>query len=102
MHQKLADRGLACISVTVDEATDEESVNKARTFLVNQKATLENYLLNESAEVWQRRLDAEGPPAIFVFDRQGKRAAKFGVNGVEPFTHEQIEKLVLELLDRKP
>lgn len=102
MHQKYADRGLVCLSVSVDDATEPEGVEKARKFLIQQKATFGNYLLTEPSETWQSRFDAVGPPVIFVFDRQGKRAAKYGVNGIEPFTHEDIEKLVVELLDRKP
>jgi len=40
---------------------------------------------------------------VFVFDRQGKRAAKFEVDPArKPFTYADVEKLVVELLERKP
>ena len=40
-----------------------------------------------------------GPPAVFVFDREGKRAAKFvSEDGKEPFTYEEVEALVRKLL----
>lgn len=102
MHQQYADRGLVCMSVAVDEPSEMEAVERARTFLVQQKATFANYLMDEPTEVWQNRWDANGPPVIFVFDRQGKRAAKYGVGGIEPYKYEDIEKLVVELLERKP
>ncbi len=94
---------MVCLSVAVmiDRADAEEKM-RAESFLVGQKATLTNFLLNEPDETWQSRFAANGPPIIFVFDRQGKRAARFGTGGVEDFSHADVEKLVLELLDRKP
>jgi len=105
MHKELADRGLVCMSVTVDDPADKEALQRAEAFLKKQNATLANFLLNEPEEVWKKRWDTELVPVIFVFDRQGKRAAKFpvsGPDGIEDVKYADIEKLVRELLDRKP
>jgi hypothetical protein len=105
MHRKYAERGLVCLSVAVDPPDNKEAAQRAEKFLVKQNATFANYLLDEPEGVWQNRWDSNGPPVVFVFDRQGKRAAKFPVvseKGPEPFEYTDIEKLVQELLDRKP
>jgi len=102
MHKKYAERGLSCFSVTVDPPNNPNAKAKALTFLEKQQATFANFFLDEPEGVWQNRWDINGPPCIFVFDRQGKRAGKFAVNPDKPFTYADVEKLVVELLERKP
>jgi thiol-disulfide isomerase/thioredoxin len=100
LHHKYGSRGLVCMSLTVDPA---ESRDDALKFLVKQKATFANYWLDEKAEVWQERWRIIGPPAVFVFDRQGKRAAKFySEDDNKPFTYAEVEKLVQQLLALSP
>lgn len=103
MHQKYADKGLVCLTVSVDDPAKAEGVARAEKILSKEKAVFANYLLNEKEEVWRERWNSNNLGIIFVFDRQGKRAAKFGENGIElDSPYEAIEKLVEELLDRKP
>jgi hypothetical protein len=93
MHHKYAKDGLVCMSVSVDDKDDKA---KALAFLTKQKATFANYLIDEEAEVWQKRLDVPAPPGVSVFDRSGKRVKTF--TSEDPFTYEDVEKLVAPLL----
>ena len=76
LHQDRAKDGLVCISVAVDD----ELKPAILAFLTKQKATFANYWLDERATVWQDQWDIKGPPAVFLFDRQGRRAARFDCN----------------------
>ena len=62
----------------------------------DSKATLTTYLLDEKPEVWQKKLNAEAVPFLFVFNREGKVEQKY----LEA-KHEAVEKLVEKLLKRK-
>ena len=96
LHQKYAKDGLVAMSVSVDTPEDR---GKALDFLQKQKATFANYWLDEKGKFWQEKLDITGPPAVFVFDRQGKRAGKFDTNDSDKtYTYDDIEKLVQQLL----
>jgi thiol-disulfide isomerase/thioredoxin len=98
LHERYAADGLVCISVTVDKA---EQHTAALVFLTRMKATFANYRLTDPVEVWQKAWKINGPPAVFVFDRNGKRAARFdGEDEKKPFTYEnaQVEALVRKLL----
>ena len=75
LHQDRAKDGLVCISVAVDD----ELKPAILAFLTKQKATFANYWLDERATVWQDQWDIKGP-ARRLFDRQGRRAARFDCN----------------------
>jgi hypothetical protein len=96
MHKKLAKAGVTAVSVCLlnDDDKADDIRAKALKFLRGQKAAFPNFVLDEQPAVWQARLGFDGPPAVFVFNREGKIAQKFtgGVN------HEDVEKLVVELL----
>jgi hypothetical protein len=96
MHHKYAKDGLVCMSVTVDDKDDRE---KALKFLKDQKAEFPNYLIDEEAEVWQKRLEVSAPPGVIVFDRDGKRVKTF--TSEDPFTYADVEKAVEPLLANK-
>ncbi len=100
MHQKYARDGLVCISVSLDE--DEEAKAEAHKFLIEQKATFANYRLNEEREVWQARWQTKAPPVLFVFDRQGRRAARYTDDSRKSHTPEDVEALVRKLLRATP
>ena len=96
MHERYASRGLVCLSVSVDP---QDRHAAALAFLQSQRATFANYLLDEANSTWQEKWDINGPPAVFVFDRQGKRAGKFDCNDPEkPYGYDDVAKLVQELL----
>ena len=93
MHEKYGKKGVACVSVSVDSVDDKDDV---LAFLKKQKATLTNYLLDEKQKVWQEHFGIDGPPAVLVYDRDGKLAKKFVPD--EDFTYADVEKLVVKLL----
>ena len=95
MHNKYAKGGLVCISVSVDEPDNKE---KTLAFLNKQGATFANYLVDEPAEVWQKRLDVGYPPSVIVIDRDGKRIKRFTAD--ETFTYEDVEKVLEPLLKK--
>jgi hypothetical protein len=98
MHQKYRDKGLVCMSVSLDEAPGKQDALK---FLIEKKATLTNFWLDEDGEVWQNRFNVIAPPLIYVFNKEGRRAAKF-YSPDKPYTHEDVENLVNKLLQAKP
>jgi len=97
MHRKYEKQGLVAVSVSVDDIEDKETPDEVLKFLRQQKATLANFLLNETPEDWQKKLKIESVPAVFVFNRAGQIEQKYG----EAPKHEEIEKLVEQLLRRK-
>ena len=96
LHEQYAADGLVCLSASVDDASKQDA---ALAFLVRQKATFGNYRLTDKQEVWQKAWKIGGPPAVFVFDRAGKRAARFdSEDEKKPFTYEEVEAVVRKLL----
>jgi hypothetical protein len=93
MHEKYAGKGVACVSVSIDSIEDKDDV---LAFLKKQKATLTNLLLDERQKVWQQHFDIAGPPAVLVYDQEGKLAKRFTPD--EDFTYADVEKLVQKLL----
>jgi hypothetical protein len=97
MHRKYSDE-IVCMSVSVDEADRKDA---ALRFLQKQGATFANYWLDEPSTVWQDRFEINGPPAVFVFDQEGAIAQKFDSSDPDkPYTYEDVEILVRELLKR--
>jgi peroxiredoxin len=96
MQKRFAKDGVVCMSVSVDEVKNH---GKALDFLKSQGATFANYLLDEETAFWQEKWDMNGPPAVFVFDQQNQRAAKFDCNDPDkPYDHEDVDKAVRQLL----
>jgi len=83
------------------EQEDAQTRGRVVAFLTRVGATFPNFLLAEEQEVWQDKFGALSPPVVFVFDRKGRRAAKFDPDKTK-FTYEDVEKLVRELLREKP
>jgi hypothetical protein len=99
MHRKYGPEGLVCLSASLDEPDRHQA---ALEFLKKVNADFAHFRLDEDQELWQAKFQIAAPPAVFVFDRQGRRAGKFDNQGEKPFTHEDVEKLVQELLRSKP
>jgi cytochrome oxidase Cu insertion factor (SCO1/SenC/PrrC family) len=93
MHAKYAKKGVVCVSVSVDQVDDKEDVLK---FLKKVKATLVNYLLDERPKVWKDHFGVVAPPAVFVYDRDGKFVRKFEPG--EEFSYADVEKVVQKVL----
>ena len=98
MHNKYKNEGLVAFSCALDNTERKGIQEKLLKFLKEKKATFPNFLLNETdEEVWQGKLKIDGPPAVFVFDPEGKPAKKF----TENFTYEDVEKVVSDLIKKK-
>ncbi len=95
LNESDAAKGLVCISVSVDPVTKKDQALK---FLTAQKATFANFLLDEDAEWWTKRWGISSIPAVFVFDREGRRAAKFSDN----VRYADVEPIVKGLLAASP
>ncbi len=97
MQKKYAGDGLAAVSVSLDDADEKETKAKVLKFLTKQNAVFTNLLLTDAPEVWRKRLDIAGPPAVFIYDRDGKLVKKFD----DEVKHEEVEKIVSGLLKKK-
>lgn len=102
LHRQYADKGVVCMSVALDLPADKgkpEPPPGVLKFLQKQKAAFANYWLDEEPKVWTEKWHIQGPPAAFVFDREGRRAGKFdSENSDKPFDYEDVKKLVQKLL----
>jgi hypothetical protein len=96
MHNKYAKDRFAAFSCALDDPETKGIQEKLLKFLKEKKATFSNFLLNETDETWQEKLKLDGPPAVFVFDREGKPAKKFTAK----FTYEDVEKVVADLMKK--
>lgn len=93
-HQRLADRGLAVIAVSLDDPEEEPTVRK---FLTEQGATFENLLArsgasSESVAAFEIRNGAV--PFYKLYDRAGKLRRTFSA----PIDPAEIETAINELL----
>jgi thiol-disulfide isomerase/thioredoxin len=98
LQQEHRSEGLVCISVSVDLP---KAKPRALEFLKKVDSTITNYWLDEAPTFWAKRWDVNGPPVMFVFDRTGRRAGKWGTED-KPVDLEEIDKMVKELLQAKP
>jgi hypothetical protein len=97
MQKKYARDGLAAVSVSLDDLSDRGVKDRVIAFLKTQNATFTNLMLDEPVEAWQKRLEIDGMPAVFVYNRDGTVAKKFK----DDFEYADVEKFVQELLTKK-
>jgi thiol-disulfide isomerase/thioredoxin len=97
MQQKYATNGLAAISVSLDDPSQPGVTEKVLRFLRSQNASFTNLILDEKPEFWQDKLNFDGPPSVFVFDRQGNIKKQFK----DEFSYAEVEALVKELLAKQ-
>jgi len=100
LHQKYAPKGLAVISVSLDEPDDRESVQE---FLAQKGATFDNLLSSSGAgnEAFRAfEIENGALPHYKLYDRQGKLRKTFAADplATKQFTSEDIEHAVQELL----
>jgi hypothetical protein len=74
MQKNYARDDLALVLVSVDENPQDPEVQAAvREWLKKRNAAASvNLALNEKPELWQAKLRFDGPPAVYVFNREGK------------------------------
>ena len=99
LQKTYAKDGLVCISLTTDPAAKRETALKK---LKDLESTIANYWLDEKPDLWLTKFDTGGPPVAVVFDRDGRRAAKFDSSDPDkPFDYTDVEKVVKELLKKQ-
>ncbi len=98
MHQKYASKGLAVISLCLDDATDKKAVSEAEKFLKEKNAVFTNILLDENFGEGFDKLDVSTIPAVFIFGQDGKEVKRFTMDDPShQFTYDQVEKFVIDL-----
>jgi len=99
MHQALGRDGVVAISETIDDTDDKAAPPKSPR---GKKATIQNFLLDEPAEVYQKKFDIGPVPAVLVYGRDGKLAKKFNaVDKETAFTYKDVRNLVESLISSK-
>jgi hypothetical protein len=93
LHEKYAKDGVVAVSVSLDDAKDDAALDAVLKFLVKNNAGFTNLILNESQEFWQQKFKMDGPPAVFVFNREGKWTQFVGAEH-----YPEVDKLVAEFL----
>ena len=99
MHHRYKDKGVAFVSLSVDNREDQRAIAAAREFLRKQNAVFENYLLDENILQDFEKLDLLGIPAVLIYDREGRR--RYKLTGDDPqrqFTHQDVEQAVATLV----
>jgi hypothetical protein len=107
MHKKYAKDGFVAVSVSFDDPRDAKARKNVEAFLQKQSATFLNVILDAKPEEWTKKLTIDGPPCIYVFNRDNHTALKMPlldakreiIEGTEP-DFAKIEKKVIELLKK--
>ncbi len=102
MHAKYAKKGLAVVSLSLDDSDKPKKVAEATAFLKEKKAAFANYLLDETADDAFEKLNITAIPAVFLFGPDGKEVKRFTLEDVNnQFTYDQVEAFVKAYLDKK-
>src|SRR5579859_7646665 len=96
MHRKYAGKDFVAISVNLDDPNDAKARAKVQKFLEKQKATFTNVMLDAKPEVWQEKLKIDGPPCIYVFDRDNRFVKKLPVLSDKPSETEAADYSIVE------
>jgi thiol-disulfide isomerase/thioredoxin len=102
MHRKYAPRGLAVISLSLDDPTNKAAVSEAEKFLSEKKAVFTNILLDENFGDGFEKLNISAIPAVFVFGPDGKEVKRFTMDDPNnQFTYDEVDKALASLLGVK-
>lgn len=104
LHNKHQGGDVVCLSMSIDYdgipgKPPEYYREKVMKFLTKVHSTLDNYLLTQESTQWYEEVGLNALPAVFVYNRQGELVRRFDNDSSdEPFTYEEINKLVDKLL----
>jgi thiol-disulfide isomerase/thioredoxin len=102
MHRKFSKKGLAVISLSLDDPSDKAAVQEAEKFLKERKAAFTNILLTENFGDGFEKLNINAIPAVFIFGPDGKEVKRFTMDDPNnQFTYDDVEKTVKALLGEK-
>ncbi|KAJ3049674.1 hypothetical protein HK102_012441 [Quaeritorhiza haematococci] len=95
MHEKYGTKGLAVVSLSLDDAEDSKAIAEAEKFLKDKHATFTNVLLKEEFGAGFDRLDISAIPAVFLYGPDGKEVKRFTMDDPNnQFTYDEVEKEV--------
>ena len=105
MHKKYADKGLVCVSISMDKAGpgDEYKQEKVLDFLKEKEAAFPNFIV-ANPEADEKKIEARfgefsGIPYMVVFDKTGRRAWDSASSPFPPKeSAEKLEKLIQDQL----
>ncbi len=82
LYNRYKDQGVEFVSMSVDDREDKAAVEQARQFVLRQKATFRNYLMDENIMQSFEKLGVQGIPDVFLYDRAGR--LRYDLNGNDP------------------
>jgi thiol-disulfide isomerase/thioredoxin len=98
LHRKYARDGFVAVSVSLDNPEDAGVRASVERFLTRQQAHFTNVILQARPEEWQKKLNIDGPPCVYVFDRDNRSVQK--LVGDDQINYQRIEEEVVKLLGR--
>jgi thiol-disulfide isomerase/thioredoxin len=102
MHRRFAGKGLAVISLSLDDPSDKAAVAEAEKFLKEKNAQFTNVLLDENFGEGFEKLNINTIPAVFIYGADGKEVKRFTMDDPNnQFTYAQVEKALASLLGDK-
>jgi len=102
LSQRYQDRGVAFLSLSLDDREDEAALAFGKEFLNRQQADFAHYLLDEDLLDGFEKIDLQTVPAVDVYDRTGKLHVRFtGDNPNKPFDEEDIADSIENLLQER-
>jgi hypothetical protein len=96
LHEKYEKEGLVALSVSLDDPNETGAKESVLKFLRTRSASFTNLILDESQDFWQKKFNMDGPPSVYLFNREGKW--KQWVGG-DPYP--EVEKLAVQFLKEK-
>lgn len=103
MHEKFGPKGLAVISLSLDDVDDKKALRSAEEFLKEKKATFANFYVDEEFGAGYEKLDISAIPAVFLYGPDGKEVRRFTLDDPDhQFSYVDVEEAVEALLAGKP
>ncbi|HKI85968.1 MAG TPA: TlpA disulfide reductase family protein [Thermoanaerobaculia bacterium] len=99
LARRYTGRGVRFVSLSLDDRSDAEALAWARHFLSAQTTPFPSYLLDEPLGSGFDRLELQGIPAVFLYDRAG--ALRFRLTSDDPrdqVTEKRVEGAIRRLL----
>jgi hypothetical protein len=100
MQRKHSSADFTAVSVSLDDANDKPVRKKVDTFLQKQGADFPNFIREGPAEAWLEKLDAIGPPVVYVFDRDNHFVLKEPRDKGGEVDYEAVSKAVEALMKK--
>jgi len=106
LHKKYAEKGLVCVSLSMDKFGDEDDYKKEKVvkFLSDKGATFPNFIVSEPKKDEEALLkligDFQAIPYMVMFDRAGKKV--WASDEKPKLDDEKLAMLIEAELEKKP